>query len=43
MPLINCKINIILTWSDRYIILTKNYGDQVPKSQMTDTRYMFHL
>ena len=31
MPLINCEINILLTWSEEYITVTGNYGDQKPK------------
>ena len=29
MPLINCEINIFLTWSEKYIIVTGDYGDNV--------------
>ena len=27
MPSINCEINIFLTWSEKCIIVTRNYGD----------------
>ena len=38
MPIINCEINIFLTWFDECIIVTGNYGVQEPKFTITDTR-----
>ena len=38
MLLINCEINIFLTWSDECIIVTESYGDQKPKFAITDTK-----
>ena len=38
MPLINCEINILLTWSEEYITVTGNYGDQKPRFAITDTK-----
>ena len=38
MPLINCKINIFLTWFEECIIVTGNYGDQKPKFTITNTK-----
>ena len=41
MPLINCEINILLTWSDKCIIVTGHYGNDVnnkPKFEITDTK-----
>ena len=38
MPLINCEINVFLTWSERCIIVARNHGDRVPKFQITNTK-----
>ena len=41
MPTINCKINIFLTWSEKCIIVTGDYGDDVnnkPKLEITDAK-----
>ena len=38
MPLINCEINIYLTFPEKCIIVTRNYGDQDPKFEITDTK-----
>ena len=38
MPSINCEINISLTWSEKCIIATGNYGNQEPKFAITDTK-----
>ena len=35
MPLINCEINIFLTWSEECIIITENYGNGNPKFELT--------
>ena len=41
MPLINCEINIFLAWSEKCIIVTGDYGNDVnnkPKFEVTDTK-----
>ena len=41
MPTINCEINIFLTWSEKCIIVTGDYGDDVnnkPKLEITDAK-----
>ena len=38
MPLINCEINIFLTWSEKCIFETGDYCDQEPKFAITDTK-----
>ena len=38
MPLINCEINIFLTWYEKCIIVTRNYGNQEPKFAIADTK-----
>ena len=38
MPLINCEINIFLTWSAKCIIVTGDYGNQKLKFAITDTK-----
>ena len=38
MRLINCEINIFLTWSEENIIVTRNYGDEKPKFPITDIK-----
>ena len=38
MPLINDEINILLTWSDKCIMVTGCYGDREPKFAITDTK-----
>ena len=39
MPLINCKINVFLTWPEKYIIVTGDYGNGEPKLAITDTKF----
>ena len=39
MPLINCKINIFLTWSEECIIVTKDCGDQKPEFTIRYTKH----
>ena len=39
MPLINCKINIILTSSANFFILAGIVDGQVPKFAITDTKF----
>ena len=43
MPLINCEINIFLTWSEKYIIVTENYGHQDPKFAILIQKFMLQL
>ena len=38
MPLINCEVNFFLTWSEKCIIVSGNYGNREPKWAITDTR-----
>ena len=38
MSLINWEINILFTWSEKYIIVTKNVDDQQAKFSITDTK-----
>ena len=38
MQLINCEIKIFLAWSEKCIIVNRNYGNQEPKLAITDTK-----
>ena len=38
MPLINCKINIFLIWSDRCSIIDNPIANQEPTFVITDTK-----
>ena len=38
MPLINCEINLILTWSTNCVIVSTNVGNQNATFEITDTR-----
>ena len=38
MPLINCEINLILTWSNRYVIIDNPTAGQEPTFTITDTK-----
>ena len=38
MPLINCEINISLTWLENCIIVTGEYGNQQSKTAIYDTK-----
>ena len=38
MPLINCEINLILTWSARFFIIAASIHDQEPTFIITDTK-----
>ena len=38
MPLINCQINLILTWSANCILISGGSDNQVPTFVITDTR-----
>ena len=33
MPLVNCEINLILTWSENFVIVSTNVANQVPQFQ----------
>ena len=37
MPLINCEVNFILTWSANCVILNTNVANQIPKFTITET------
>ena len=38
MCLINCEINLILTWSSDCFIIDDPVNNQVPTSELTDTK-----
>ena len=38
MPLINCEISLILTWSNRCFMIDNSSDDQVPTFRITDTK-----
>ena len=38
MPLINCEINLILTWSNRCFIIDNPIAGQEPTFKITDTK-----
>ena len=38
MPLINCEVNIILTWSAKCVILYTNLASQIPTFTITETK-----
>ena len=38
MPLINCGINLILTWSTNYVIFSTNHANQNATLAITDTK-----
>ena len=38
MPLINCEINLILTWPSRCFIIDNPIAGQEPKFTITDTK-----
>ena len=38
MPLINCEINLILTWSSTRVIVSTNIANQVATFEITDTK-----
>ena len=38
MPLINCEINLILTWSANFVIIYTNVANQNPTFEITETK-----
>ena len=38
MPLVNCEINQILTWSGNCILISGGIDEQVPTFAITDTK-----
>ena len=38
MPLINCEVNLILTWSSTCFIVSTNIANQVAKFEITNTK-----
>ena len=38
IPLTNWEINIFLTWSEKCIVVTRDYADWEPKFEITDTK-----
>ena len=41
MPLINCRINLILTWYANCFIVYADIANQNATFQITDTNFMF--
>ena len=41
MPLINCKINLIVTWSESCVISSNTATDQVTTFEITNTKLYF--
>ena len=39
MSLIDCKINLILTWSANYVIIYANVANQDPEFEITETKF----
>ena len=37
MSLINCEVNLILTWSENCVIINTNLENQVPTFEITET------
>ena len=37
MPLVNCEVNLILTWSTNYVIIYTNIANQIPTFTITET------
>ena len=37
MPLINCKVEVILTWSENCVMISTNVADQNPTFTITET------
>ena len=38
MPLINCEINLILTWSSDCVVIYANVSNQDPTFEITETK-----
>ena len=38
MPLINCEINLMLTWSANCVVVSSNDNDQIATFAITDTK-----
>ena len=41
MPLINCEVNLILTWSSTFVIVSTNNANQNATFAITDKNFMF--
>ena len=41
MPLINCEVNLILTWSSTCVLIATNVQNQAARFTITDTKLMF--
>ena len=37
MPLVNCEVNLILTWSTNYVIIYTNIANQIATFTITET------
>ena len=43
LPLINCEINLILTWSTNYVIVSTNVANQNATFKIIDTKLYIPL
>ena len=43
MPLINCEVNLILTWSSTCVLVSTNNANQVAAFAITDTKLFVHV
>ena len=41
MPLINCEVNLILTWSSRCVLIATAVQNQAATFEITDTKLYF--
>ena len=39
MPLINCEVELILTWSENCVIISTNVANQNPTFTITETNF----
>ena len=37
MPLINCAVNLVLTWSADYVIIYTDVANEIPTFKITET------
>ena len=37
MPLVNCEVELILTWSENCVVISTNIADQNPTFTITET------
>ena len=43
MPLINCEVELILTWSENCVIISTNVANQNPTFTITETTLHVHI